>query len=65
VPEVNCDRTPPAAVLPHVPLLKSATDIPANDEWKGQVIGLYRTEVAIREAEHKCWDALRASGVIR
>jgi hypothetical protein len=61
---VNCDRTPPPAVVPFVPELKGAADIPANDAWKAQMIGLYQAEVTIRRGEHACWDALRKGRVI-
>lgn len=52
-------------MIPKVPLLTSAADIADNDAWKAQVIGLYEGEVAIRKAEHDCWNSLRAKGVIQ
>lgn len=48
-----------------VPPLTTAADIPANDTWKAEAIGLYAGEVAIRREEHGCLDELRAKGVIR
>jgi hypothetical protein len=62
---VNCDRTPPPAAVPFVPELKGEADIPANDAWKAQMIGLYQVEVTIRRDEHVCMDTLRAKGVIQ
>ena len=62
---VNCDRTPAPAVLPHVPVLNSAADIPVNDEWKAIAVGAYEAVVTIRSGEHACWDALRRKGVIQ
>jgi hypothetical protein len=64
-PVVNCDRTPPPALVPFVPQLRGAADIPANDAWKADMIGLYQAEVTIRLDEHACWDKLRKGGVIR
>ena len=64
-PTVNCDRTPPPAVVPFVPELKGAADMPANDAWKAQMIGLYQAEVTIRREEHVCMDTLRGKGVIQ
>lgn len=64
-PKVDCDKTPPPAVLSMVPLLVTAADIPANDAWKAEAIGAYTGEVVIRQSEHACWDELRARGVIR
>jgi hypothetical protein len=48
-----------------VPELRGAPDLPANDAWKAQMIGAYQGEVTIRQAEHACWDSLRAKGVIQ
>lgn len=39
--------------------------MPANDEWKAGIVGLYETEVTIRTGEHACLNDLRAKGVIR
>lgn len=64
-PAVNCDRTPPPALLPSVPPLAGADDLPALDAWIAQVIGIYQGELTIRRAEHRCMDALRSKGVIR
>jgi hypothetical protein len=52
-------------VVPFVPELKGAADIPANDAWKAQMIGMYQAEATIRRAEHACWSDLRKSGVIQ
>jgi hypothetical protein len=52
-------------VLPHVPVLNSAADIPVNDEWKAIAAGAYEAVVTIRSGEHACWDALRRKGVIQ
>ena len=64
-PAANCDRTPPPAVVPFVPELKGEADIPVNDAWKAQMIGLYQAEVTIRLSEHACWNDLRKGGVIQ
>jgi hypothetical protein len=64
-PTVNCDRTPSPAVVPFVPKLNEVGDIPANDAWKAQMIGLYQAEVTIRRGEHACWNALRTGGAIQ
>lgn len=39
--------------------------MPANDAWKGAILGLYEGEVTIRAGEHACMRDLRAKGVIR
>ena len=52
-------------MVPFVPELKGASDMPANDAWKAQMIGMYQTEVTIRLGEHACWNDLRKGGVIQ
>jgi hypothetical protein len=52
-------------VVPFVPELKGEADIPVNDAWKAQMIGLYQAEVTIRLSEHACWNDLRKGGVIQ
>lgn len=64
-PVVTCDHTPPAGLVPIVPELNGAPDIPANDQWKVEMIGLYQTEVTVRRSEHACMDQLRKGGVIQ
>jgi len=51
--------------VPFVPELKGTADMPANDAWKAQMIGLYQAEVTIRREEHVCMDTLRGKGVIQ
>lgn len=51
--------------MARVPQLVTVADMPANDAWKGEMLGLYTSEVTIRRAEHECLDDLRAKGVIR
>jgi hypothetical protein len=52
-------------VVPFLPELRGAADIPANDAWKAQMIGLYQAEVTIRREEHICMDMLREKGVLQ
>lgn len=64
-PVVVCDQTPPPAQIPPIPRLRGASDLAPSDAWIAQLIGLYQGEVTIRMGEHKCWNALRAKGLIR
>lgn len=64
---ISCDQTPPPAQVPDLPPDSTPGQdmLKAMDTWALQMLGIYTTEVTIRNSEHACLNALRREKIIQ